>query len=128
MGYSYSYFTRRQADIIYAAWKQGRVNLDRSRIRDIYGIVGKRELSHEESRLEVQAENAVRWLIEDEDEYAQACLDGFYVIEQYRPVTRIATEEDFFYEIGEEYEEDEFCGYEIVSPEEYHKRRYGEGD
>lgn len=111
----YSYLTKKQAGIVYAATKRGDVTADKRFIRKMYNAVGIcwMDLTPEERAIVLHAEQAVGHIVNGRLELAQAELDGKYtkevwVITSVEKV--IVTEEnidaidDLFAEIGEEYE------------------------
>lgn len=110
----YSYLTKKQAGIVYAATKRGDVTADKKFIRKMYNVVGIRwmDLTPDERAIAIHAEQAVDHIVNGRLELAQAELDGRYT-EQVWVITSvekvIITEEnrddiDLFAEIGEEYE------------------------
>lgn len=111
----YSYLTKKQAGIVYAATKRGDVTADKKFIRKMYDLVGIRwmDLDPKERAIVIHAEQAVDHIVNGRLELAQAELDGRYT-EQVWVITSvekvIVTEEnidaidDLFAEIGEEYE------------------------
>lgn len=110
----YSYLTKKQAGIVYAATKRGDVTADKRFIRKMYDLVGIRwmDLESKERAIVIHAEQAVDHIMNGRLELAQAELDGRYtervwVITSVEKV--IITEAnrddiDLFAEIGEEYE------------------------
>lgn len=111
----YSYLTKKQAGIVYAATKRGDVTADKRFIRKMYDLVGIRwmDLDPKERAIVIHAEQAVDHIVNGRLELAQAELDGRYT-EQVWVITSvekvIVTEEnidaidDLFAEIGEESE------------------------
>ena len=112
----YSYLTKRQAGIVYAATKRGDVTADKKFIRKMYDLVGIRwmDLDPKERAIVIHAEQAVDHIVNGRLELAQAELDGRYT-EQVWVITSvekvIVTEENqwdenisLFAEIGEEVE------------------------
>lgn len=110
----YSYLTKKQAGIVYAATKRGDVTADKKFIRKMYDLVGIRwmDLEPRERAIVIHAEQAVDHIMNGRLELAQAELDGKYT-EQVWVITSvervIITEAnrddiDLFAEIGEEYE------------------------
>lgn len=111
----YSYLTKKQAGIVYAATKRGDVTADKRFIRKMYDLVGIRwmDLDPKERAIVIHAEQAVDHIMNGRLELAQAELDGRYT-EQVWVITSvekvIVTEEnidaidDLFAEIGEESE------------------------
>ena len=111
----YSYLTKKQAGIVYAATKRGDVTADKKCIRKMYDLVGIRwmDLDPKERAIVIHAQQAVDHIVNGRLELAQAELDGKYT-EQVWVITSvekvIVTEEnidaidDLFAEIGEEYE------------------------
>lgn len=110
----YSYLTKKQAGIVYAATKRGDVTADKRFIRKMYDLVGIRwmDLDPKERAIVIHAEQAVDHIMNGRLDLAQAELDGRYT-EQVWVITSvekvIITEAnrddiDLFAEIGEEYE------------------------
>lgn len=112
----YSYLTKKQAGIVYAATKRGDVTADKRFIRKMYDLVGIRwmDLDPKERAIVLHAEQAVDHIMNGRLELAQAELDGRYT-EQVWVITSvekvIVTEENqwdenisLFAEIGEEVE------------------------
>lgn len=107
--FSYSTFTRKQADIVYAAVKRGELSASKSVISKMYDLVGANMLDADERQMRGSFERCVCHIVEGRMELAQAELDGrrtrlervLVAIER-----RVATDEDWFYEPGEEIEEE----------------------
>lgn len=112
----YSYLTKKQAGIVYAATKRGDVSADKKFIRKMYDLVGIRwmDLEPKERAIVLHAEQAVDHIMNGRLELAQAELDGRYT-EQVWVITSvekvIVTEENqwdenisLFAEIGDEVE------------------------
>lgn len=112
----YSYLTKKQAGIVYAATKCGDVSADKKFIRKMYDLVGIRwmDLTPDERAIVIHTEQAVDHIVNGRLELAQAELDGRYT-EQVWVITSvekvIVTEENqwdenisLFAEIGEEVE------------------------
>ena len=102
----YDYFTQKQANILYRAVKQNKLHMKKSDISKMYNIVGTRDsnLSLDERIFRYHLENAINHYFNDRLEYAQAELDGHTVKQEIVKVgetEREATEDDFFYDIGE---------------------------
>ena len=107
--FSYSTFTKKQAGIVYAAIKRGELNASKATVNEMYALVGQNALSTEEAVKRGSFERCVGHIMNDRMELAQAELDGKRTeLERYveRVEKRIATEDDWFYEIGEEIEEE----------------------
>lgn len=71
---NYSYFTRKQANILYAATKRGELTIDRRTMSAIYDLVG--DTSREVYAFRSKAEQAIGFLFKDRADLAQAVLDG----------------------------------------------------
>lgn len=74
----YSYLTKKQAGIVYAATKRGDVSADKKFIRKMYNVVGIRwmDLTPDERAIVIHAEQAVDHIVNGRLELAQAELDG----------------------------------------------------
>lgn len=107
----YEYLTRKQANIVYAAIKSGRIHADKKWINEMYNAVGNR--FDETANMMVAVQKVVNFICENIDEFAQAVIDGKNVEEKYVVVgtheVRV-TEENIdnylFYEIGDVVEEE----------------------
>lgn len=104
----YSYFTKKQANIIYRAYKLGELQVSKKMISKMYNIVNTvwDDLCYEDKNLRFCLEDAIKWYLEGNVEFAQSCIDGKrpeYKIVRYDK--RIATDEDWWCEPGEVIEE-----------------------
>ena len=107
--FSYSTFTKKQAGIVYAAVKRGELDATKATISKIYDLVGANVLDTCERELRGSFERCVVHIVEGRMEMAQAELDGKRTKKErvlVRVEKRIATEDDWFYEVGEEIEEE----------------------
>lgn len=117
----YSYFTKKQANIIYSAFKRGNVTLTKKQSKMLYDLIGRNERFSPMSMAERQArhsfEDAVKCILDGKFELAQACIDGGYLVEEFEEVSYVATEADCknncFLEIGEIVKERRFIGYRV---------------
>lgn len=73
---NYSYFTRKQANCLYSAFKNGKLNMTKVQTKMLYDLVGKATLTVKEWEIRYQFEKALGWLFKNELEFAQAVLDG----------------------------------------------------
>ena len=73
---SWSHFTRKQANIIYAAIKRGDLVVRRGFAKKLYGIVDLTTMDYEECNFRCMCEEAIPYIIKNQYEYAQAILDG----------------------------------------------------
>ena len=104
----YSYMTRKQAGIVYAAVKRGELRAAKKTIGRMYDLVGATELDTASRVERGHFERCVGHIIDGRMELAQAELDGRTTRRERVLVgttVRIATEDDWFYEVGEEIEE-----------------------
>ena len=106
----YSYFTRKQANILYGAIKRGELYADKGTIKDMYDIVGISDdyLSLDDRIFRGHLERAISHYLEGRPEYAQEELNGNIVKKEYVQVgttKRVATEDDWFEELGSIIEE-----------------------
>lgn len=107
--FSYSTFTKKQAGIIYAAVKRGELSATKATISKMYDLVGANMLDACGRELRGSFERCVGHIVEGRMELAQAELDGKRTrLERFveRVEKRIATDEDWFHEPGEEIEEE----------------------
>lgn len=74
--FSYSYFTKKQAGIVYAAIKRGELSASKKAVADMYDLVGKNMLDYDEQVLRGSFERCVGHIVEGRMEFAQAELDG----------------------------------------------------
>jgi len=95
-------FTRKQANVVYAAMKRGEVRMSRAQVKRLYDCVGTNDM---------QFSSACSFICEGRYDLAQAMLDGGRV-EAYdvEHVTRtLVTEENaheyLFFEVGDVVEE-----------------------
>lgn len=107
----YSYFTKKQANILYSAYKQGKVKLSKKFINDMYNLVSipDANLSLNDKIFRNHCENAIDHILNGRLDLAQYEIDGFSVHKKYVVVDTIereATEDDWFYDIGEIISED----------------------
>lgn len=117
----YSYFTKKQANVIYSNFKRGNVTLTKKQSKMLYDLVGRNERFAPMTRAEREArhsfEDAIKCILEGNFELAQACINGGYLVETYEEVYRVATEADcennWFLEVGEVIEERHFVGYQV---------------
>ena len=103
MTYSYSTFTKKQANVLYAAIKRGELVMAKRDINKMYNLVGAQGMETGEAIFREHCERAIEHLIEHRVELAQAELDGHTV--RYEAVAqetymRPATEWDFDAEPG----------------------------
>ena len=106
--FSYSTFTKKQAGIVYASIKRGELSATKQTVSKMYNLVGRNMLDNDELDMRCSFERCVKHIIEGRMELAQAELDGKRTeLERYveRIEKRKATEDDWFYEVGEEIEE-----------------------
>lgn len=101
--FSYSTFTKKQANVLYSAVKRGELEMGKKDIKRMYDLVGKNMLDTDERGFRGQLESAIRHLLDGRIECAQARLDGrkvekVEVIDGY--TERVATEDDWFEELG----------------------------
>lgn len=97
--FNYSVFTKKQANVIYAAIKRGELNADKRTINAMYNLVNANALTTDESVMRGHFERCINHLVEGRTEFAQMELDGHTVKREYvitGTVERIATEDDFF--------------------------------
>lgn len=101
--FSYSTFTKKQANALYSAVKRGELEMDGKNIKRMYDLVGKNTLDTGECIFRGQLESAIRHLFSNRIECAQARLDGKKV-EEVRVIDGytecVATEDDWFEEPG----------------------------
>ena len=101
--FSYSHFTKKQANIIYAAVKRGELEMGKKDINRMYNLVGANTLDNDERKFRGHLERCISQLLEGRTEYAQAELDGNtvrWVEEVVGYAERVATEDDWFDEPG----------------------------
>lgn len=96
---NYAYITRKQANIIYAAVKRGKLHASKKFINKLYDAVERTD-----SDMYSLVNGIVDYLFKGNVEFAQALIDGkcinevhALVIDGYRP----ATADDLFWSIGE---------------------------
>ena len=78
---NYSYFTRKQANIIYCAYKQGKLDIKKSIMNKVYAIVGDRRDASVSGGLEViqfrfACERAIQAIFDGEYQIASEILQG----------------------------------------------------
>lgn len=78
---NYSYFTRKQASIIYSAYKQGKLDIKKSIVNKVYDIVGDRRDASVSGGLEViqfrfACERAIQAIFDGEYQIASEILQG----------------------------------------------------
>ena len=78
---NYAYFTRKQANIIYSAYKQGKLDVKKSIINKVYAIVGDtRDCSvksgHEIIEFKFACERAIQAIFDGEYNIASEILQG----------------------------------------------------
>lgn len=103
--FSYSVFTKKQAGIVYAAIKRGELEASKATVSKMYDLVGRNALDNDECQIRGSFERCVCHIVEGRTDMAQAELDGKVTRKERVLVgteTRIATEDDWFYEVGEE--------------------------
>lgn len=100
---NYTYVTRKQANIIYAAIKRGELHATKKFINRLYDSVERTN-----SGMDSRVNGIIDYLFKGNIEFAQALIDGKYINETrtlvhdgYRP----ATENDLFWSVGEMIEE-----------------------
>lgn len=101
--FSYSTFTKKQANILYFAVKRGQLEMSKSEISRMYDLVGKNMLDADEATFKGQLTSAISHYLEGRTDCAQARLDGkkveeVKVIDGY--TERVADEDDWFEEPG----------------------------
>lgn len=79
MTYSYSTFTKKQANVLYAAIKRGELVMAKRDINRMYNLVGAQCMDTEDAIFREHCERAIGHLIEHRVELAQAELDGHIV-------------------------------------------------
>ena len=107
--YSYSTFTKKQAGVVYAAIKRGELEASKATVSRMYGLVGRSGLDADELADRARFERCLLHIVDGRMEMAQAELDGEGTrLERVLvgTVTRAATEDDWFHEVGEEISED----------------------
>lgn len=107
--FSYSTFTRKQANVVYSAIKRGELSASKSTVSKMYDLVDRNALDNVECQMRGSFERCVGHIVEGRIELAQAELDGKRTrLERFveRIEKRTATEDDFFYEPGEEIDEE----------------------
>jgi len=77
--FNYSTFTKKQANILYAAVKREELTMSKANIRKMYNIVGARTLDTDERAFRAHLEHAIEHLFEGRIEFAQLELDGHKV-------------------------------------------------
>lgn len=78
---NYSYFTRKQANIIYSAYKQGKLDVKKSIMNKVYDIVGDRRDASVSGGLKViqfrfACERAIQAIFDGEYQIASEILQG----------------------------------------------------
>ena len=121
---NYKCITKRQVDILYAKCRAGEIYIPDDIIRKMYDVseVMWDKLDYDERDIACMIENALDFLFDGERrgingenniELAQAILNGYKVREVNETFIRPATEDDWFFDIGEPIEEEQFMGWKI---------------
>lgn len=101
--FSYSTFTKKQANVIYAAIKRGELTASKQTVREMYNLVGATSLDTDEQVRRGHFERCISHLLEGRTEFAQMELDGHTVRREYvvtGTIKRVATDDDWFEETG----------------------------
>ena len=118
--FSYATFTRKQANVIYTAFKRGELTMTRKQTSAMYDLVGKQRVTEAEAKMRGMFERVIGFVFDGNIEMAQALLDGREVRKVYETITKVYTEQDeaddwFGYiKVGDTYTEKVFVGYEIA--------------
>lgn len=95
MSFSYQSLTRKQAGVVYRAYKSGAVKADKAAMSSMYRLVNLQERTPEETRDMFRFIDACGYILEGDYEKAQARLDGKHIYLMVVAMqTRIATEAD----------------------------------
>ena len=108
---SYYSLTKKQANTIYKLLKQDLITVEKHFMDIIYDLVGKpwRSCTVEERKLITLVEDVIDHCFHERYDIAQALIDGKTVTKEnvvVDVITRYATEDDFFYEPGEQITEE----------------------
>lgn len=101
--FSYSTFTKKQANVIYAAIKRGELTASKQTVKEMYNMVGATSLDTDEQIRRGHFERCIGHLLEGRTEFAQMELDGHTVKYEYvvtGTIERVATDDDWFDETG----------------------------
>lgn len=129
----YSHFTRKQASVLYAATKHGKLKMTKNDISRMYNNVDIRfgGLDRETIEFLNKLLNAIEHLFADRVEIAQACIDDRKV--ECKPhvighghldvteenVDFIQSEINFFYEVGDSFDDDIIDGFDWYVDDEF---------
>ena len=74
--FSYSTFTRKQANTIYGAFKGGEIVLTKAQSRKMYDMIGANWLAPEDREFVYALERAIGYIVDGKLDFAQAAIDG----------------------------------------------------
>lgn len=77
---NYRHLTTKQANTVYKAVKQGKLDASKMFINSMYSLVGRTDLASDEFKFYHQIEVIVKYLLEGNYKFAQAIIDGKRIV------------------------------------------------